>query len=146
MCTVALVLILILDVLPAPHAHATGSARSNLAVGAKTAGDSDWSALGTGVNGEVFAIAVSGNDVYAGGDFQDNDNGAPNHIAKWNSGSGWLALGQGTDGSVYAIAMSGTDVYVGGSFNHAGGKDAHGIAKYSAASVKVYLPLVLRAS
>jgi trimeric autotransporter adhesin len=116
---------------------------------AKWNNGSGWSALAPGIgdNGTVNAIAVSGSDVYAGGNFRDRDNGAPNHIARWNSGSGWSALGQGTDGNVYAIAVTGTDVYVGGSFSSAGGVvHTNGIAKYSAASVKVYLPLVLRAS
>ncbi|HOH41360.1 MAG TPA: hypothetical protein PK807_13880, partial [Verrucomicrobiota bacterium] len=30
---------------------------------------SSWSALGAGMNNEVHALAVSGNNVYAGGDF-----------------------------------------------------------------------------
>jgi hypothetical protein len=117
---------------------------------AKWNNGSGWSALGSGIgdNGNVNAIAVSGSDVYAGGGFRDRDNGAPNRIAKWNSGSGWSALGNGTDGNVYAIAISGNEVYVGGSFNSADGvANTHGIAKYTASvSVKVYLPLVLRAS
>jgi hypothetical protein len=111
---------------------------------------SGWSALAPGIsdNGAVYAIAVSGSDVYAGGGFRDRDNGAPNRIAKWNSGTGWSALGNGTDGNVYAIAISGNEVYVGGSFNSADGvANTHGIAKYTASvSVKLYLPLVLRAS
>ncbi|MEK6644015.1 MAG: hypothetical protein AABZ08_08910, partial [Planctomycetota bacterium] len=51
-----------------------------------------WSALGTGLNREIFAIAISGTDVYAGGDFTDagGDLNA-DHIAKF-SGVSWSAL------------------------------------------------------
>ena len=97
---VALGLILTRGILLVPRVHATGDAQTNLVAGAKTASDSGWSSSGTGVNGEVRAIAVSGTDVYVGGGFSN------------------------ADGVVHT----------------------NGIAKYSAASVKVYLPLVLRAS
>ncbi|MBN1812309.1 MAG: cadherin-like beta sandwich domain-containing protein, partial [Anaerolineae bacterium] len=82
---------------------------------------SGWSALGTGTNGEVYAIAVSGSDVCVGGWFT-GAGGVPNtnYIAKWD-GSAWSALGTGTNGEVDAIAVSGSDVYVGGSFTSAGG-------------------------
>jgi len=127
MCTVAL----ILGMLLVPHAYATGSAQSNLATPAKATGDSAWSALGTGVNGEVLAIAVSGNDVYVGGMFDSAGTcitGCTN-IAKWNMTTNtWSALGTGVDGEVFAIAVSGNNVYVGGTFGQAGFVSANRIA------------------
>jgi hypothetical protein len=83
----------------------------------------EWSALGTGVNGSVLAIAVSGSDIYVGGNFTSagncNSSDGCNHIAKWD-GSTWSALGTGTDDTVEAIAISGSTIYVGGDFSSAG--------------------------
>ena len=47
-----------------------------------------------GWNNTVYALAVSGTDLYAGGDFTTAGGVAANHIAKWN-GSAWSALGSG---------------------------------------------------
>ena len=90
-----------------------------------------WHALGAGasdegaLNGAVYALAVSGSDLYVGGAFTDIKAGiftliSADHIARWDGG-GWYALGTGAgNGSlnnhVYAVAVSGTDVYVGGQF------------------------------
>lgn len=92
-----------------------------------------WSALGNGVNSDVYTIAVSGSDVYVGGSFTyvcgnltcDSGNATVNRIAKWN-GSTWSALGHGVAGggpSVDAIVVNGSDVYVGGSFTQTCGND-----------------------
>jgi hypothetical protein len=86
-----------------------------------------WEHLGTGLegllNGEVYAIAISGTDVYVGGRFT-NAGGVPgaNRIARWD-GTQWHAVGgaNAISGPVYDIALSGTDVYVGGFFFNAGG-------------------------
>ncbi len=80
---------------------------------------SAWSALGAGVgdtHAEVDALAVSGNDIYAGGNFT-----TPSYsVAQWN-GSNWSGLGSGLINSfykdVYAVAVSGSNVYIGGSFD-----------------------------
>ena len=84
---------------------------------------SSWSVLGSGMNGRVSALAMSGSDLYAGGSFTTAGGLAANGIAKWN-GSSWSALGSGMNGSVSALAVSGTDLYAGGSFTTAGGKAA----------------------
>src|SRR5947209_1828210 len=61
---------------------------------------SSWSALGSGMGGQscpyVGALAVSGTDLYAGGNFETAGGTAANSIAKWN-GSSWSALGSGVD-------------------------------------------------
>jgi hypothetical protein len=82
---------------------------------------SDWSAMGTGTNGNVYAIAVTTTAVYAGGDFTSVGTCTSNcnRIAKWD-GSTWSSLGTGLNGSVYAIAVIGSSVYAGGSFTSAG--------------------------
>jgi hypothetical protein len=51
----------------------------------------------------VFALAVSGSDVYAGGNFKTAGGGAATNIAKWN-GSSWSALGSGMIGGFHALA------------------------------------------
>jgi trimeric autotransporter adhesin len=95
---------------------------------------SEWSALGSsggsGVNGRVSALAVSGGDLYVGGSFTQANVGAPsipnrvpaNSIARWN-GSVWSALGSGggdgVDRAVTSLAVSGSDLYVGGYFARA---------------------------
>src|SRR5205823_2053823 len=80
-----------------------------------------WSVLGSGVNDFVRALAVSGSDVYAGGQFVTAGGNAANYIAKWD-GSSWSALGSGLDGyGVFALAVSGSDLYAGGDFFGAGG-------------------------
>ncbi len=89
-----------------------------------------WSSLGSGLNGEVATIVLSGTDVYVGGRFSSAGGVPANNIAKWN-GTSWSALGAGTSDSVLAIAVSGTDVYAGGWFWNAGGIYVRGIAKWN---------------
>jgi len=99
---------------------------------------SAWSALGSGLRngnypGSVSALAVSGTNLYAGGQFTNAGGLTAHYIAKWN-GSAWSALGSGTGGGtypyVYALVVSGTDLYAGGPFTTAGGLPANYIAKW----------------
>lgn len=82
-------------------------------------GTKTWSPLGTGINngtnGEVWALAVMGTDLYAGGLFTSAGNISANHIAKWD-GTNWSPLGNGLNGGVYALAVIGSDLYAGGWF------------------------------
>jgi hypothetical protein len=106
---------------------------------------SSWSALGSGISGQgddgngpyVYALAVSGSTVYAGGDFTTAGGSAANDIAQWN-GSSWSALGSGIscvgDGNgptVSALAVSGSTLYAGGEFSKAGGNAANDIAQWN---------------
>jgi hypothetical protein len=67
------------------------------------------------MNSSVYSLAVSGSDLYAGGEFTKASGVAANRIAKWN-GSSWTALGSGLGGTpavftyVVALAVSGSDV------------------------------------
>ena len=94
---------------------------------------SSWSALGSGMNGVVRALAVSGSDVYAGGSFTTAGGSAATNIAKWD-GSNWSALGSGMNEWVSALAVSGNDLYVGGRFTTAGGLAATNVAKWNGSS------------
>ncbi len=93
-----------------------------------------WTALGTGVNGKVYAMARMGTDLYVGGSFTMAGGVPAKNIAKWN-GTSWSALGSGVSGgisnSVRAITVVGTDVYVGGRFVTAGGVVTNNIAKWN---------------
>jgi uncharacterized repeat protein (TIGR01451 family) len=88
-----------------------------------------WTPLGAGVIGlYAGAVAVSGNDVYVGGDFSQAGDVRTNNVAKWNgSTSTWSDLGMGAYGRVGALAVSGSDVYVGGTFNAVGNPDGSGV-------------------
>jgi trimeric autotransporter adhesin len=91
-------------------------------------------------NGSVDAVALSGTDLYAGGDFagassiggQDR-----NHVAKLSTAGTGAAdpiWNPNANGRVVALALSGTDLYVGGDFdgpNSIGGQDRKRIAKLS---------------
>src|SRR5438128_6703210 len=61
----------------------------------------------------VNRIAVSGTDVYVGGDFSMAGGMPANHIAKWN-GSVWSNMGSGFNAIFEDLAVSGTDVYATG--------------------------------
>ena len=80
------------------------------------------------MNAPVIALAVSGNELYAGGFFTTAGDSAANYIAKWN-GSSWSALGSGVNDYVVKLAVSGSDLYVAGGFTTAGGKLSANIAR-----------------
>jgi hypothetical protein len=104
---------------------------------------SQWFALGSNgsndgaIGGNVYALAVSGSDVYAGGEFTNAGGVAEaDYLAKWN-GSTWSALGSDGAGigalnrSVFALAVAGSDLYVGGIFDNAGGiPEGDNVAKW----------------
>lgn len=93
---------------------------------------SAWSALGSGLNGDVFGMGVGPDgSLYVGGAFTTAGGGAANYIAKWD-GSAWSALGSGMNSAVVAFAF-GIDgsLYAGGSFTTAGGGPANRIAKWN---------------
>ncbi len=94
---------------------------------------SAWSALGSGMNDYVHALAVDGSgNLYAGGDFTTAGGNAANRVAKWD-GSAWSALGSGTNSYVYALALDGSgNLYAGGEFTTAGGKLSYYIGRWTA--------------
>jgi trimeric autotransporter adhesin len=97
---------------------------------------SSWSALGSGVQNisgnpqVVYALAINGSDVYAGGSFVTAGGVSANYIARWN-GSSWSALGSGLNAVVRALVVSDGDLYAGGAFTAAGGASANYIARWN---------------
>jgi hypothetical protein len=92
--------------------------------------NSTWNRLGApnAINNSVTTIAISGTEVYVGGDFTDAG-GVPgaNYIARWNSANNtWNLVGaaNAVNSTVQAIKVSGSDVYIGGDFTNAGGNSA----------------------
>jgi hypothetical protein len=90
---------------------------------------SSWSVLGpgsgNGLNGQINALAVSGTDIYMGGDFTLAGNTSANRLAKFNTVTNtWSALsgasgGNGVNGTVNALLLKDNDLYVGGTFTTA---------------------------
>ena len=91
---------------------------------------STWSAVGTGINGQVHSLAFGAGTLYAGGNF-----GVPggNYIAMFD-GSSWSAVGSGMNGPVYAIALDDGNVYAGGAFTIAGSNAAARVASFDGTS------------
>src|SRR5207344_3329929 len=84
----------------------------------------------------VFALAVSGNDLYAGGEYVtegfDYEQYYVGRVSKWN-GTNWSAWGDFYDYYsgypwVSALAVSGSNLYAGGVFSTADGSVANNIA------------------
>ncbi|MEO6046618.1 MAG: T9SS type A sorting domain-containing protein, partial [Candidatus Kapaibacterium sp.] len=112
-----------------------------------------WSALDSGLQkvmfaergflpiirgGDIYAIAVSGSDVYAAGDFDYvYKDRKIRHIARFD-GSRWNALGTDTTGSIYGIAINGGDLYVGGAFKKIGSLTVNNIARWSIGESRWY--------
>ena len=103
----------------------------------------NWSRLGpvTPVGGSspsVFALGLSGSNLYVGGSFTDPRTGGLSHrFACWD-GTSWKNTGaylSPSGGFVNTIAVSGDDVYLGGSFSNAGLiPDADYAARYNGTS------------
>ena len=87
---------------------------------------SAWSAVSSSTeqitSGEVFAIAVAGGKVYAGGTFAAGNSGA-NNLAVWD-GTSWepfCTRPAETIGNVKALQIIGPTLYVGGDFQDGAG-------------------------
>jgi hypothetical protein len=88
---------------------------------------SNWSAVSSTTeqiaDGEVFAIAVSGGKVYAGGVFANAGSGSADNLAVWD-GTSWQPFctpPNQTIGNVRALQVIGSTLYVGGDFQDGAG-------------------------
>jgi hypothetical protein len=84
-----------------------------------TAISQSWYALGVGVDGPVYCLAIYKNQLYAGGRFTTAGGAPAANIARWN-GAEWSPLGSGTNEAVFALFVQGGQLYVGGSFTSCG--------------------------
>jgi hypothetical protein len=100
---------------------------------------SAWSAVGTGIAGEVYSLVVfndgGGDALYVGGNFSSAGGVPANDVARWN-GTTWSALGTGLNSHAEVLGVSregaGTTkaLYAGGFFNVAGSATAWRVAKW----------------
>ena len=88
---------------------------------------SSWSAVSSSTeqiaNGEVFAIAIAGGKVYAGGVFTNAGGSGADNLAVWD-GTTWepfCTVPGEKIGNVRALQVVGSTLYVGGDFQNAAG-------------------------
>jgi hypothetical protein len=105
----------------------------------------NWSALGEGLNFEVWDLAVFDDDgpgprppaLYAAGYFTMSGNTLINHLARWN-GTSWESVGGSTNGDLEALAVFDDDdagphlpaLFAGGLFTSAGNHASANIAAW----------------
>lgn len=99
--------------------HTVGAATVNYVAAFDGA---NWAALGGGLNsGTAYALASSGGQLFAGGNFSGTEgNAAAARLAPWN-GTTWLPGGIGSGSLVYALCPVAAGVAVGGYVNTLGG-------------------------
>jgi hypothetical protein len=89
-----------------------------------------------GLDDSVRAITRLGTNIYAGGDFQNDNNGVDlQYITRYNpindTFNPLLGITYGVNGIVYSLAYDGSQyIYAGGDFQSAGGQQANNIARY----------------
>lgn len=96
-----------------------------------------WTAVGFGVLGAVYSLAVDGGDLVAGGWFDHAEGQRARSVARWN-GTRWLEVGGGIgrddySSPVYALLSTGNGLWVGGSFEQAGGTAVQNLARWDGA-------------
>lgn len=97
-----------------------------------------------GLNGEPYAMALSGTDLYVGGNFSETESTTVpltnlGNVTRYDTvAKTWHALkNKGVDLLVYALAVYGNDLYVGGAFKNTGDgsvTDLNYIALYDTAA------------
>lgn len=87
---------------------------NNIAYVTEVSGVYQWHQMGTGVNGDVNAIAVHGSDVFVAGSFDTAGGVAAWNVAKWN-GTSWSAAGC-LNGTVKDLIVYKGDLYACGQF------------------------------
>jgi hypothetical protein len=95
-----------------------------------------WSAVGSGTNTVVRALAVFDGALYAAGDFVVAGGISASRVARWD-GANWSALGTGLNNRAFAAlgydGPDGPSLYVGGAFTAAGGLTTNRVARWDGA-------------
>lgn len=87
---------------------------NNIAYVTEVSGAYQWHQMGTGVNGDVNAIAVYGSDVFVAGSFDTAGGIVAWNVAKWN-GTSWSNAGC-LNGTVKDLIVYKGDLYAAGQF------------------------------
>ena len=116
--------------------HIGGQARNCIAaLDAVTGAATAWNPNLSGVSSAstVYALAVSGSTVYAGGDFTTIGGQTRNNIAALDAATGGAtAWNPNANGRLWALAVTGSKVYAGGWFTSIGGQSRYYIAALDA--------------
>jgi hypothetical protein len=91
-----------------------------------------WSGLGSGTDGPVLSIGLSGDRLYVGGIFGTAGGASARNVAAWNTtDQSWETLGGGLNAAVRAITVTdaGT-VFAGGDFQTTGDISVFHVAKW----------------
>ncbi len=90
----------------------------------------NWNDVGMGVTGtgNIYAIGVYQNELYAGGTFNAIGGMNINSISRWN-GSNWMDMG-GSTGFPKAMAVYKNELYVGGQFSTINGVTLNSIGRW----------------
>ena len=90
--------------------------------------DQDWN---PNPSNYVLTMAISGDDLYLGGEFTSIGGQTRNRLAKINKNTGIVdaTWNPNSNNLVKTITLSGSDVYVGGAFTSIGGQTRNRIAK-----------------
>ncbi len=94
-----------------------------------------WSPLGSGMNGSVRALTEYNGELIAGGWFTTAGGTEANKIARWD-GTTWSPLGSGMNSTstVLALTVYNGELIAGGSFTTADGKEANRIGRWDGTS------------
>lgn len=97
------------------------------------AGVWQWSSLGNGVGGTVYAVEVYGGEIYVGGHLSQTGDESLNFIRRWD-GSNWVAAGGGLSYPVHAMTVYDGHLVAGGQFQRSDTLYVNFIAKWDGSS------------
>jgi trimeric autotransporter adhesin len=95
-----------------------------------------WSPLGSGLNGQIFALtSMTDGGVVAGGQFDRAGGVSVQNVARWRPQGTWSSLGTGIYGNVFALTtMLNGDVVAGGVGYSSTGAYANHIARFDSST------------
>jgi len=88
----------------------------------------EWQALGEGLSGNSYSLALIGTNLFAGGWFLKQGL-EPFQVARWD-GVTWQVAGRGFDRAVWLLMSSGGQLYAGGEFSTFDGTEVNGLAVF----------------